>query len=67
MIDYGRFSLPLLTCLLAGLMSCYVETSFNFRLGGKPLYTLSHTHIDAIKGHQLYRAFDRTVRLVQVM
>ena len=36
-------------------------------VGGKPLYTLSHTHIDAIKGHQLYRAFDRTVRLVQVM
>ena len=36
-------------------------------VGGKPLYTLSHTHVDAIKGHQLYRAFDRTVRLVQVM
>jgi ATP-dependent DNA helicase PIF1 len=25
-------------------------------VGGKPLYTLSHTHVDAIKGHQLYRA-----------
>jgi hypothetical protein len=36
-------------------------------VGGKPLYTLSHIHVDAIKGHQLYRAFDRTVRLVQVM
>jgi ATP-dependent exoDNAse (exonuclease V) alpha subunit len=36
-------------------------------VGGRPLYTLSHTHVDAIKGHQLYRAFDRTVRLVQVM
>ena len=36
-------------------------------VAGKPLYTLSHTHVDAIKGHQLYRAFDRTVRLVQVM
>ena len=36
-------------------------------VAGKPLYTLSPTHVDAIKGHQLYRAFDRTVRLVQVM
>jgi PIF1-like helicase len=36
-------------------------------VGCKPLYTLYHTHVDVIKGHQLYRAFDRTVRLVQVM
>lgn len=36
-------------------------------VGGKPLYTRSHTHVDAIKGHHLYQAFDRTVRLVQVM
>ena len=36
-------------------------------VGGQPLYSLKHSHIDAIKGHQLYRAFDRTVRLVQVM
>jgi ATP-dependent DNA helicase PIF1 len=36
-------------------------------VAGKPLYTLSHTNVDAIKGHQLYKAFDRTVRLVQVM
>jgi ATP-dependent exoDNAse (exonuclease V) alpha subunit len=36
-------------------------------VGGKPLYSLKHSHIDAIKGHQLYRAFDRTIRLVQVM
>ena len=34
---------------------------------GQPLYTRSHKHVDAIKGHQLYRAFDRTIRLVQVM
>lgn len=36
-------------------------------VGGKPLYALKHSHIDAIKGHQLYRAFNRTIRLVQVM
>jgi ATP-dependent exoDNAse (exonuclease V) alpha subunit len=36
-------------------------------VGGKPLYSLKHSHIDAIKGHQLYQAFDRTIRLIQVM
>ena len=38
-------------------------------VGGKPLYSLSHSRssIDAIKGHQLYRAFNRTIRLIQVM
>jgi ATP-dependent DNA helicase PIF1 len=36
-------------------------------VGGKPLYSLKHSHIDAIKGYQLYQAFDRTIRLIQVM
>ena len=36
-------------------------------VGGQPLYSLKHSHIDAIKGHQLYRMFDRTIRLTQVM
>jgi hypothetical protein len=36
-------------------------------VGGKPLYSLKHSHVDAIKGHQLYRLFDRTIRLTQVM
>ena len=36
-------------------------------VGGKPLYSLKHSHIDAIKGYQLYRAFDWTIRLIQVM
>jgi ATP-dependent DNA helicase PIF1 len=36
-------------------------------VGGKPLYSLKHSHIDAIKGHQLYQAFDCTIRLTQVM
>jgi ATP-dependent DNA helicase PIF1 len=38
-------------------------------VGGKPLYSLSHSHssINAIKGHQLYRAFNHTIRLIQVM
>ena len=36
-------------------------------VGGRPFCTRSHTHVDAIKGHHLYQAFDRTVRLVQVM
>src|SRR6202000_1816544 len=31
------------------------------------LYFLKHSHIDAVKGHQLYRAFDRTIRLLEVM
>ena len=32
-------------------------------VGGRPLYSLSHTNVDAVKGHQIYRAFDRTIRL----
>lgn len=36
-------------------------------VGGQPLYSFKHSHIDAIKGHQLYRIFDRTIRLTQVM
>ena len=36
-------------------------------VGGKPLYSLKHSHIDAIKGHQLYQAFNHTIRLIQVM
>jgi hypothetical protein len=36
-------------------------------VGGQPLYSFKHSHIDAIKGHQLYQAFDRTIRLIQVM
>ena len=36
-------------------------------VGGKPLYSMKHSHIDAIKGHQLYQAFNRTIRLIQVM
>jgi ATP-dependent DNA helicase PIF1 len=34
---------------------------------GKPLFSRSHTQVDAIKGHQLYRAFSRTLRLTQIM
>ena len=36
-------------------------------VGGQPLYSSKHSHINAIKGHQLYRMFDRTIRLTQVM
>jgi len=36
-------------------------------VGGQPLYSSKQSHIDAIKGHQLYRAFDQTIRLIQVM
>jgi hypothetical protein len=36
-------------------------------VGGHPLYTLRPQHIDAIKGSCLYRAFDQTIRLVEVM
>jgi hypothetical protein len=30
-------------------------------IGGKPLYSLNHSYIDAIKGHQLYQAFNCTI------
>ena len=36
-------------------------------VGGHPLYALRPQHIDAIRGSCLYRAFDQTVRLVEVM
>lgn len=36
-------------------------------VGGQPLYCLKQSHVDAIKGHQLYREFDCTIRLTQVM
>ena len=36
-------------------------------VGGQPLFSIPHANVDAIKGHQLYRAFDRTIRLIQVM
>jgi len=36
-------------------------------VGGQPLFSSKHTHVDAIKGHQLYQAFDQTIRLTQVM
>jgi hypothetical protein len=36
-------------------------------VGGQPLYSLKHSHINAIKGHQLYQMFNRTIRLTQVM
>jgi hypothetical protein len=36
-------------------------------VGGKPLYSLSHSNVNAVKGHQIYKAFDRTIRLTQVM
>jgi ATP-dependent DNA helicase PIF1 len=36
-------------------------------VGGQPLYSLKHSYVDAIKGHQLYKAFDRTIRLTRVM
>lgn len=36
-------------------------------VGGRPLYSQQCTNADALKGQSLYRAFNRTVRLVQVM
>jgi ATP-dependent DNA helicase PIF1 len=36
-------------------------------VGGKPLFSRSPTQVDAIKGHQLYQAFNRTLRLTQIM
>jgi ATP-dependent DNA helicase PIF1 len=37
-------------------------------VGGRALYSaIKNNRVEAIKGQQLYRSFDRTVRLVQVM
>jgi ATP-dependent DNA helicase PIF1 len=36
-------------------------------VGGRPLYASRNTHVEAIKGQLLYRAFNRTIRLTQVM
>ena len=36
-------------------------------VGGRALYSSVITNLEAIKGQQLYRSFDRTVRLTQVM
>lgn len=36
-------------------------------VGGLPLYYLRPQHIDTIKGSHLYRVFDRTIRLTEVM
>ena len=36
-------------------------------VGGMPLFSRSPAQVDAIKGHQLYQAFNRTLRLIQIM
>jgi ATP-dependent exoDNAse (exonuclease V) alpha subunit len=36
-------------------------------VGGQPLYSMSHSHVNALNGHQLYRSFNHTARLIQVM
>jgi ATP-dependent DNA helicase PIF1 len=36
-------------------------------VAGKALFALSPTEVDAIKGHELYQAFDRTLWLTQIM
>ena len=36
-------------------------------VGGQPLYSLKHSHINAIKGHHLYQVFNCTIWLVQVI
>jgi ATP-dependent DNA helicase PIF1 len=36
-------------------------------VAGKPLYSLSHPSINTVKGHQIYQAFNRTIRLTQVI
>jgi ATP-dependent DNA helicase PIF1 len=36
-------------------------------LGGQPLFAIPHSNVERIKGHQLYRACDRTIRLREVM
>jgi ATP-dependent DNA helicase PIF1 len=36
-------------------------------VGGKPLYSRKLSHVDEIKGQQLYQMFNKTIRLTQIM
>lgn len=36
-------------------------------VGRRALYSQQNTNVDTIQGQQLYRSFDRTVRLTQIM
>src|SRR5580692_5841616 len=36
-------------------------------VGGRPLYSLRVSHVNEIKGQQLYRAFNKTIRLTEIM
>ena len=36
-------------------------------VGGKPLYSCRTSHVDEIKGQQLYQIFNKTIRLTQIM
>jgi ATP-dependent DNA helicase PIF1 len=36
-------------------------------VGGQPLFSTKQSYVEAIKGRSLYQAFDRTIRLTQVM
>ena len=36
-------------------------------VGGKPLYAYRSSNVNEIKGRQLYQAFDKTIRLTEIM
>ena len=36
-------------------------------VGGKSLFSLRVSHVNEIKGQQLYQAFDKTIRLTEIM
>jgi ATP-dependent DNA helicase PIF1 len=64
-----RVIFPVTSHLPFGGMNVLISGDFYQLLpvGGKPLYSLRASHIDEIKGQQLYRAFNKTIRLTQVM
>ena len=67
--DRLRVIFPATSHLPFGDMNILISGDF-YQLppvGGKPLYSLRASHVDEIKGQQLCRAFDKTIRLTQIM
>jgi ATP-dependent DNA helicase PIF1 len=67
--DWLRVIFPATSHLPFGGMNILISGNF-YQLppvGGKPFYSLKASHVDEIKGQQLYWVFDKTIWLTQVM